>query len=346
MDYRNRTWTFPRGWLCAALGAFVLSGCVGRGDVELLEANLRQQQDLANGFQRQIADLRGELDAARAEVDQLRLQLAQSGGAAPQEHTEPLARVAGIQFNSMMTGGRDTDGQPGHEVVTAVLSPVDRNGELVKLSGHIEIELLDLARSGEEQRIGLWTFPAEEAHKLWHSGFIASGYQLDLPVATSPKHGQALLHGRLLTSDGRQFDATCPISLASIAGPTSPKGLAPPADARPLGSNSRTIRVDAQASPTQVISDTAKGAVETAGFVRLEDSGDQPIRVEVAPQSRPVPMPPGTDPEGAEVIREEATPMKPRSGPAGAGAKARPKPFPDGVQTSVNWTDATMPLLR
>jgi hypothetical protein len=175
---------------------------------------------------------------------------------------------------------------------------------------------------------------------------MASGYQLDLPLTTSPKQGQALLHGRLLTSDGRQFDANCPIELAVMTGTASPQGLSPPADARPLGSNSRRTRVDAQAAPAQVISDTARGAVETAGFVRLDDAGDQPIRVEVTPQSRRVPMPPGTDPEETAVIRENATPAKRRSGPAGAGAEGRAKPFPHGVQTSVNWTDASMPLLR
>lgn len=335
-----------RGWLSAALGACMLSGCLGRGDIELLEANLRQQQDLAIGFERQIADLRGELEAARREVDQLRTQLAQAGGSAPQEHTEPLARVAGIQFNSMMTGGRDIDGQPGHEIVTAVLIPVDRDGELVKLSGSIEVELLDLSRSGEDQRIGSWTFPADEAQKLWHPGLMASGYQLDLPLETSPRQGQALLHGRLLTSDGRQFDANCPIELAAMTVSASPKGLAPPTDARPLGSNNRQVRVDAQSAATPVISEHARGAVETAGFVRLDDAGPEPIRIEATPQLRRVPTPPGDDPEEMTPIRVETTPVKPRSAPAESGADRRPKPFPNGVQTSVNWTDATMPLVR
>src|SRR5262245_21149148 len=115
MDCRPRTWTFPRTGRCAAISALLFAGCMGRGAVELVDARLRQQQDLTHVFQRQIAELRGELDSARAEVEQLRVQLAQAGNTTPQEQTEPLARVAGIQFNSMMTGGRDIDGQPGHE---------------------------------------------------------------------------------------------------------------------------------------------------------------------------------------------------------------------------------------
>lgn len=325
----------PLGRLCAAAGLFVCSGCLGRGDVDLLEANLRQSQDAAARYQRQLVELHGELDAARAEVEQLRTQLAKAGSAVPQEQSQPLAKVAGIQFHSMMTGGRDQDGQPGHDVLTAVLTPIDHSGELVKLAGEIQLELLDLTRTGDQQRIGNWSFSADQSHKLWHSGFIASGYQFDLPLSELPKNGQAVLHGRMVTSDGRQFDTTCPIVLSVGDATTSPGNLVPSENARPLTASPRRPRTSVQ--PT-----SKARTVEPAGYASLDNLDEiPPIRVEAVPASRPVPDPVDITPD-AQADAFELQPVD----EADAAPPGRAKPFPSGVQTSVNWTDATMPLLR
>jgi hypothetical protein len=305
------------------------SGCASRGDMELLEASLRQQQDISTGYQRQLADLKNDLDAARAEVEQLRTQLAAVGSKAGQEFSEPLARVSGVTFNSMMTGGRDQDGTPGADVITAVFSPHDQDGDLVKLAGTIEVELLDLSRSGEEQRIGQWKFSSAEAHKLWHSGFLASGYQLELPIAERPTNGQAVLHGRLITPDGRQFDTTHTVTISDTEKSASPKGLKPDANARPITGVNRKVKPlggGIKVPGAEIVPTESAAAVMPAGYVSIDDSEvPDPVSILEEPAAKPMP------------------PAKPN--PAGKAEGARPFPA-EAVQTSDNWTDETIPRIR
>ncbi|MBX3442107.1 MAG: hypothetical protein KF774_06850 [Planctomyces sp.] len=348
--------------LLAASGC-ALPGCLARRNIELLEANLRQQQDLTRDVERQLMLAQRDLDAARRETDQLRNRLAQTGLEAAAEHTEPLARVTGILFHTMMTGGRDTDGLPGDDVLTAVLAPHDADGDLVKLAGSLEIELLDLARSGESQRIGAWKYSAKEARELWHSGFIASGYQLNLPLEQAPTNGAVLLHGRLTTSDGRQFDTSLPVNLQTG---TAPAGLAPPRSARPLETSRRAPRSDSPGGPRAF-------PVQQAGYAVLEEDGDAASGVITASAAvmeiddeefltgsgetplRPVPMPIDLEP----VPNTDGAPTSPPAPPRSEPASGQPRPFPvEGAQssrraaaskvllTSDNWTDESIPYLR
>jgi hypothetical protein len=354
MDRSSRTWmSHPNAnpsrfvYAVVAWGLLVsawLSGCVGRGDVELLEANLRQQQDLAHRYQRQLEDLRGELATAHSELQQLRKDLADAGKPALQEQTEPLAKITGVEFNSMMTGGRDVDGSPGHDVLTAVLSPHDTDGDLLKLAGDIEIELLDLSRSGDKQRIGSWRYPANKARDLWHSGFLASGYQLDLPLTEHPQKGDALLHGRLTTADGRQFDTSYRVTL--VGSPSGTPGSPPSDSARPLEVSQRVKRLD---SAGEVVPAKAASSKSAAGS--RPDFAEQEERAELSPAGgipangpirRPVPIPPRDDVDDELPVTEEGR-ASPRPFPEAADFR-KPEKMP--VATSDHWTDATIPRWR
>src|SRR4051812_44363686 len=76
--------------------ALLLPGCLGRGDSELLEANLRQHQDQIATYRHEVKELKEQLTIARAESDQLRRELVAVNRDARQEVTEPLVRVSGI----------------------------------------------------------------------------------------------------------------------------------------------------------------------------------------------------------------------------------------------------------
>jgi hypothetical protein len=296
--------------------------------------------------------LRDELAAARSETDQLRRELVALGRDGRQEATEPLSRVAGIQFNSLMTGGRDSDGEPGHDVITAVLAPHDHDGDLVKLGGELELEVLDLTRPAEQQRIGTWQYSAEQARELWHSGFLASGFQLDLPVSSIPKSGEVILHGRLRTTDGRQFDTTCPITLAS-AEPVAkaPRPLPTPRQSRPVSNAIRQglpagRRCEVIMASADIYEGPSPRPPQEAGVSSLDELPPTP-----APR-RPVPPPIDLElPDELPVVRPGASP-RPFPGLSTSKESSSPRPFPDdltaanAVQTSDNWTADSIPSLR
>lgn len=201
------------GWAAlVAAGA----GCAGsRGDVDLLEARLRDQQDLVARYERMFERQSRELSAARREADLLRAQLADQN-VAPllPEHADVLLRAEQLAFHSLLTGMRDLDPEPGHDRLHLLLMPQAHTGEVVRLVGAIEIEALDLSRPEGQQQIARWTFTPEEARACWHAGFLASGFQFELPWEDRTA-AEVLLHARLIAPDGRQLDATHSVRVPS-----------------------------------------------------------------------------------------------------------------------------------
>ena len=333
---RKSTLGRARRLLTAAVAACALGGCLGaRGDIEAVEAQLRQQQDRADKYARELSQVRQELDVARQEADLLRRQMADSGGQAlPAEFTDSLFRVQRLQFNSLMSGGRDRDGQPGDDVLVAVLTPVDEHGDLVKLPGTIELEAIDLTRPEAERQIGKWTFDPAQSRQLWKRGLFSAGYQVEVPWQRPPSK-ELLLYARLTTADGRQFDATQSVKV-KLAEAEPPRRMATPDAVRPVtgGRDPGPWGDDSRASGA---------GVRSAGLERvLEMNNERPKRPETEPvhfeEAAATPQPSAdafTSARKPAIDAEAATPPP-----------EQPRPFPEGLQTSDVWTDETIPFRR
>ena len=190
------------------------AGCVSRGNTHLLESRLRRQEDQLNELETELASARSDLVSANRKSRSLREQLAARGKITLlPEQADAIFRAEGVQFSKMRTGGLDRDGKPGDDVLTAVLVPHDSQGEPVKVPGKVELELFDMSMSGSEQKIGTWNFDVDESHKHWHRGFLGSGYFFRVPWQQTPENSELVLHGRLTTSDGRQFDTSQTIKI-------------------------------------------------------------------------------------------------------------------------------------
>ncbi|MEX0700752.1 MAG: hypothetical protein WD069_01515 [Planctomycetales bacterium] len=203
----RRTGTF-------ALVLLAACGCALRGNVDALEGRLRVQEDALADLESQLATAHSETRSARREADALRAQLADRG--APillPEQAQALYRVEKIAIEEMLTGGLDSDGLPGDDELNVLLVPRDEHGEPVKLPGDVRFELSDPSRDGAGRQLGTWEFPAERTRGQWLSGLIGTGYQFRLPWQEVPASPKLLLHARLVTADGRQFDATHTVSI-------------------------------------------------------------------------------------------------------------------------------------
>ncbi len=189
-------------------------GCAMRGNVELLEARLRQQEDQLARLDTKLQTTEGELAAAEREALFLREQLVAKGEKALlPEQADTLFRATGIQFNKLLTGGLDRDGIEGDELLSAVVVPHDADGELVKIPGEIEVEAYDLSREGEQKQIGRWRYGTDSCRELWHSGFLGSGYLVRVPWAEKPQSNRIMLRAKLTTTDGRVFETSEPVDI-------------------------------------------------------------------------------------------------------------------------------------
>lgn len=257
-----RTWTSDRSrpalWRVAAMGlslaAFASGGCVSRGNVEALEARLRQTQDDLRRSEKQLTRAQTDLDLARKETDLLQKQVAQTEqlkGSLIPEQTQALARIAGLSINKLMSGGKDRDGDRLDDAMQVIVSPLDGDGDLVKIAGQMEIEAYDMARTGDDKRIGRWVFDSSEARKNWHSGFLSSGYQFQLPWQQPPSGKNVLVHARLTTSDGRQFDTD-----QTLVVNVDPSGLPPGRSNLQLGAPAEPLRLQPPPQMQQVVEQT------------------------------------------------------------------------------------------
>jgi outer membrane murein-binding lipoprotein Lpp len=256
----------------SVVAVLLTGGCASRGNLEVLESELRRQEDQMTQLQQQLASTRGELDVALNEAALLRKQLAESGKVAlSPEHIENEFRAVGLRFNTYLTSGIDRDGQPGDEQISILVYPHDEQGGLVKLTGKLELRALDLAAPKAEQEVGVWTYSPTVIKDSWHSGFLAAGFLFEEAWQRPISGPEIMLHARFVTTDGRQFDAVQPLRVK------------PPA----------TRQVAAKSAPRKVR--TNKPAIQQTSYRR---SGlPQPIEPEVpanlvdVPDARPGTIP-------------------------------------------------------
>lgn len=318
-----------RQWLTLSAWAVLLwGGCSSRGQMELLEAEIRQHQDALRRAEAKASELETQLSVARNETELLRTQMARVDGQAPlPEQTAAMARLAGVKINTLLSGGKDRDGQPGDDVLVALVAPHDQQGDLVKIAGEVEIEAFDMTLPSEDKRVGRWTYTPEEAAKVWHSGFVGAGLQFELPWQALPAGKELVVHARLRTTDGRQFDTSTPLKVTPPIGASQPPGLLPVPTIQPVKHEVE----DTVARPLRTDKVPAK----------------RPAEIPIGAIARPVPMYEDVEPT-AEVPRPADAP-RPFPGTSNPGSVV---PVPagraslDGVQTSDNWTDETIPRLR
>lgn len=191
------------------------SGCASRGNVDLLEARLRDQEDQLRSLHTQVERTNSELTAARRLNETLKQKIVQPAGhETTLELSELHFQVSGLKINSLLTGGFSRDGQPGDDQITLVFAPIDRRDQPIQVPGHVECELLDLARTSEQQRLGLWKFDAVKTRAAWQKTLGSFGYRLELPWQTPPSSSDLELRVRFHSEHGERFETSAPIQIA------------------------------------------------------------------------------------------------------------------------------------
>lgn len=298
-------------WSCLALtgwAVLLLGGCTSRGSLELLEAEIRRGEDALLQAESRRSNLESQLAEARRETELLRSQIASNTGSAPlPEQTGNLVRLSGLTINTLLSGSKNRDREPGDELLVALVAPVDEQGDLVKIAGDVEIEAYDMSLTGDDKRVGRWAFTTEEAAKAWHSGFVGAGLQFELPWQAAPNSRELVLHARLVTGDGRSFDTTSKLKIDPANVVVAPES-ATSRTTQPVSFQKRTIERKIPEPAQRLVPD-------------YEDIEAEP---EVMPARRLKAPPPRSNTD----------------------RPASRTPTLDGVQTSDSWTDETVPRWR
>lgn len=319
-----RAWKFEAGVakVFASLALLsTLTSCVSRGNVDLLEAQLRTQESTIRNYESKVSRLENDLRVSQRELDLLRSNAsALNVSVALEEVSGNVAKVEELAFNSYFTAGQDLDEIAGDERFFALISPYDAQGSTVKISGNLELEAIDPSRPSGDRSLGRWTYSPEESRKRWHSGFLSAGFQIEEAWQRPPSGSQVVLLAKIETIDGRTFEATHSISVTP-AGAMNGNGISSPAS-QPEGIiPARPIPLDLD---------------EPAAVRRVPDPEPWEFDVKrpapVAPQRKADSLDDFPAPTGARLV-----PDGPASSPPSSGG---------GLQTSDNFTEETIPLLR
>lgn len=85
-----------------------------------------------------------------------------------------------IEF-ARLSGGHDTDGQPGDDAIVLYVRPLDEAGNVVTAAGGFTVTLFDLANPEGSREIGHYAFGVDRAKALWYDQFATRHYKLTCP---------------------------------------------------------------------------------------------------------------------------------------------------------------------
>ncbi len=169
--------------LCLLSSVFclcVVSGCENANSIKtpLVEqiGNLTEQK----------TQLENQLEQTRAENKQLKKQMHVLSGLPEQVKGENLYRLGKIVIGGY-TGFFDKDKDGEKEKLIVYIQPIDEEGDIVKASGTVDVQLWDLNKEEGQALLGQWHVKPGELKKLWFATLITINYRLTFDIADKVK---------------------------------------------------------------------------------------------------------------------------------------------------------------
>ena len=130
----------------------------------------------------QKTQLENQLEQTRAENKQLKKQMHVLSGLPEQVKGENLYRLGEIVIGGY-TGFFDKDKDGEKEKLIVYIQPIDEEGDIVKATGAVDVQLWDLNKEDGQALLGQWHVKPGELKKLWFSTLITINYRLTFDIA-------------------------------------------------------------------------------------------------------------------------------------------------------------------
>jgi hypothetical protein len=145
-----------------------------------------------NGDKSPVAD---KLDTLRAERAQLAYELEQSKSrneqleqqvevlsGLPEDKLEGLYELQAVKV-TRYTNLYDKDKDGEYEKLIVYIQPIDEEGDVVKATGAVDVQLWDLNRDEDNALVGSWHVGPQELKELWFATIVIINYRLTFDVA-------------------------------------------------------------------------------------------------------------------------------------------------------------------
>ncbi len=135
----------------------------------------------------QKKQLENQLQQTRAENKQLTKQMHVLSGLPEEIKGENLYRLEKIKIGKY-TGFFDKDDDGTKEKLIVYIQPIDEEGDIIKATGAVEVQLWDLDSSEANQALlGQWHVEPGELKKLWFATLVTINYRLTFDIADKVK---------------------------------------------------------------------------------------------------------------------------------------------------------------
>lgn len=135
-----------------------------------------------NALRQEKEQLTGQLELSKSKVKQLKSQLTSLSGLESAARLENLYRLQRIEI-SRYTNFYDKDKDGKAEKLIVYIQPIDRQGDIVKATGAVEVQLWDLNKADGQALLGQWYIKPDELKKLWFDTLLTTNYRLTFDAA-------------------------------------------------------------------------------------------------------------------------------------------------------------------
>ena len=170
--------------LCLLSSVFCLCVVAGCENANSIRTPLVEQ---IGNLTEQNKQLENQLEQTRAENKQLTKQMHVLSGLPEEVKGENVYRLEQIEIGKY-TGFFDKDDDGTKEKLIVYIQPIDEEGDIIKATGAVDVQLWDLDSSETNQALlGEWDVEPGELKKLWFSSLVTINYRLTFDIADKVK---------------------------------------------------------------------------------------------------------------------------------------------------------------
>ena len=157
--------------LCICALMLFASGC---------ESGRTSLAEQVSTLKREKKQLTRQLEQSKGENKQLKKQL-QVLTDLPEDRLEALYQLQIVKITGYTNlYDKDEDGQD--ETLIVYIQPMDENGDIIKATGAVDVQLWDLNKPSGQALLAQWHVKPDQLKKLWLTSLMRSNYRLTFDV--------------------------------------------------------------------------------------------------------------------------------------------------------------------
>jgi hypothetical protein len=135
-----------------------------------------------NTLRQEKAELKSRIEQSESEAEQLKRQIQVLSGLPPKVRLKGLYDLQRIKI-TRYTNLYDKDKDGKKEKLIVYIQPIDEEGDIVKATGAVDVQLWNLNKEDGEALLGQWHVTPSQLKKLWFATLITINYRLVFDIA-------------------------------------------------------------------------------------------------------------------------------------------------------------------